>query len=462
MREVRKMNEIYQSVPRIYGCFVIVAVVLFPLAVRGQDNSNDPLAKQITKNSVLVMDIDGDGIELQSLAGSKAFWDIDLDRFSENVAWVTSGDGFLAIDMSKDGIMDDASEFFGNRTGFENGFLALADYDDNGDGVINSQDAVWKDLIVWINAGDAITSGDELFSMDDLKITEIDLGYSDVSYSIEGNDIKQKSSFTIGGNNHDIASAYLQTDDINTKFKHFIHDPATFDLPTVRGYGNIANLHIAMSIDNNYWGEGNLISLVNKFSGLSPAQVFTDDSDAMDAVKKIMFRWAGVEKVDPDSRGANIDARELKYLEAYAGRRFVQPGADSQSDPDYSAGIKLQEKFYNLQQDVFAKLVAQTAGAGLFTGDVRYAIGSNSLEGVTGLNRDTIDMLETMGQTAAYPEVFWANVVRVIEYTVGASNLSPDDAAYLDAAIRDTDAELTLSGTIDSLAFSVEGEITDR
>lgn len=71
----------------------------------------------IINGSPLVMDIDGDGIELSSLDGGDAvYWDIDADGVAEASAWVTGGDGLLAVDLNRDGIVNDNTELFGNTT----------------------------------------------------------------------------------------------------------------------------------------------------------------------------------------------------------------------------------------------------------------------------------------------------------------------------------------------------------
>jgi hypothetical protein len=61
--------------------------------------------------SPLVIDLDGDGIELTSVDGSSAtYWDHDLDGFAERSGWVSSDDGILAIDLNDDGTINDSSE----------------------------------------------------------------------------------------------------------------------------------------------------------------------------------------------------------------------------------------------------------------------------------------------------------------------------------------------------------------
>lgn len=128
----------------------------------------------------LVLDLDGDGIDLVGQSSVSPRFDLDGDGFSEKAGWVGSGDGLLALDRNGNGVIDDVSELFGGPradggvdtngdgriTGAErmqSGFDALAAYDGNGDGVIDASDAVFSELRVWIDAdGDAVTDEGEL------------------------------------------------------------------------------------------------------------------------------------------------------------------------------------------------------------------------------------------------------------------------------------------------------------
>jgi len=100
-------------------------------------------------SSPLVIDMDGDGVELISLVNSTVQFDIDLDGFTELTGWVAADDALLAYDVNGNGIIDDQSELFGNSSAYANGFLSLAALDSNADGVIDVNDAAYADLLVW-------------------------------------------------------------------------------------------------------------------------------------------------------------------------------------------------------------------------------------------------------------------------------------------------------------------------
>lgn len=84
-------------------------------------------------------------------------------------------------------------------------------------------------------------------------------------------------------------------------------------LPDLQGYGNVYDLHQAMVRDSS----GALKSLVEQFA----AETDADVRHAL--ITQIIFKWAGVENVDPTSRGPNIDARKLTVPEKLFGNQFV-------------------------------------------------------------------------------------------------------------------------------------------
>ncbi len=405
--------------------------------------------------SPLVLDLDDSGtIDLISLASSSAWWDIDQDGFREVSGWVDGADGLLAIDLNDDGIINDNGELFG--TADTDGFSVLSVYDSNDDGVIDSQDSVWRELIIWQDADeDAFSQSSELKSLDEWDIVSIDLSATEVAQTNQGHSVTHTSTFTIddGVNPIDtraIHDVWFQYDNVNSAYIYSgALDEAASLLPTLRGFGLIPDMHYVTSSD--YTGTGNLRDLVGDLFTTSLENLFTDDSTIMDDVRDIMYRWAEVDDVDPSTRGAYVDAQELAFLEAYVGEDFLQRGIHTNPGPWASADI--EEGFAVAQNEIYARLLIQGQGEMLFTGDVYYDGTIDSVEGITGLNQSTIDDLETQGMSETNVDVFWQNVVRVIEYTVGVSNLSGADQTYLDDAIYATDNSLSLSGIVSDLAY---------
>ncbi len=407
----------------------------------------------ITRGSPLVLDLDGDGIELVAASSADAvYWQYTMDDFAKAGGWVTGGDGFLTIDLNDNGIIDNAGEMFGDQTGYANGFLALRQLDSNADGYITAEDASFNDLRIWIDSSmDGYSQADELHTLSELLITSINLSYSDVNTTNAGNKIYQTGTFTINGNSRTVADVYFAYDSKNTVFSgDYTLDLDVLALPTQRGYGTIPDLHIAMSLDNT--GTGNLLDLVSDFNDITISNLFTDDATTLALVTDILYRWAGVDGLTGDERGEYIDSRKLGFLEALMGQDYLQQGA--WPNPFIMAGLDLEEAFHIALANLSARLMAQGAGGALFAGNWHYNLATDSFEGVTGLDTDVLSDLATLAGTMTNKDVFWQNVVRMVEMSVGTDNLLTADYNAFESAINGTDSSLHLDDLVDSLAFA--------
>src|SRR3546814_4100582 len=70
---------------------------------------------------LLVIDLGANGLNLTPISENDASFDIDNDSFRERVSWIQPNEGFLVRDINFNGIIDDASEMFGDtqRDGHE-------------------------------------------------------------------------------------------------------------------------------------------------------------------------------------------------------------------------------------------------------------------------------------------------------------------------------------------------------
>lgn len=101
-------------------------------------------AGDVVRQDPLVINFDGAGVEL---ADTPFTFDLNADGQTENIAFVTGGSGFLALDKNADGRINNGTELFGTRSG--DGFADLAQYDQDGNQWIDEGDAVYSQLRVW-------------------------------------------------------------------------------------------------------------------------------------------------------------------------------------------------------------------------------------------------------------------------------------------------------------------------
>lgn len=99
------------------------------------------------------------------------YFDLDNDGVREEMSSLSNGSGFLALDKNGDGEINNGSELFGTRTG--DGFAELSQYDDDGNGWIDENDAVFSRLSVWVKAGQ---SDAKLLALSEAGVGAIFLG----------------------------------------------------------------------------------------------------------------------------------------------------------------------------------------------------------------------------------------------------------------------------------------------
>jgi len=171
----------------------------------------------------IVLDLNGDGISTLSMADGVRFGFASGQPVQ--TGWVAPTDGLLVRDLNSDGNINDGTELFGNNTLMADGstaadgYQALAQLDTNYDGVINSSDAVYSQLGVWVDSNsDGISEAGEIKSLTALGITEISVIASVTSSIDHGNIIGLTSSYqTVDGISHlagDVWFAVQPTDAI--------------------------------------------------------------------------------------------------------------------------------------------------------------------------------------------------------------------------------------------------------
>ena len=163
------------------------------------DDMNAAEQAQMRRYDPLTFDMDGDGIDLISLENSNAFFDLDGDGMQEKVGWIGNDDAILAFDRNDNGKIDNIDELFGKQNNDGTIILGteeLATYDENNDGIIDEQDAIFKQLKLWHDQNEnAQTEVGELKTLTEDNITSINIQeISEVNQVVEGNVILSTST----------------------------------------------------------------------------------------------------------------------------------------------------------------------------------------------------------------------------------------------------------------------------
>lgn len=124
----------------------------------------------------LLLSFDG---RMPSLSTKSFSFDIDSDGESEQISKPSVGSAFLAFDKNSNGVIDNGLELFGTQSG--NGFADLKAYDDDKNGWIDENDAIFDKLRIWQKND----NGDRLIGLGQVGIGAIFLGSSETPFSLK-------------------------------------------------------------------------------------------------------------------------------------------------------------------------------------------------------------------------------------------------------------------------------------
>ena len=159
----------------------------------------------------LVLDMDGDGIELLNIADGVDF-DLWANGRTQAMAWPSADDAFIARDLNGDGIINDGSELFTDTNGgMSDGFEHLAQLDSNNDGAFDANDAAWGEVLVWRDANlDAISQAGELQTLAAAGILSVPVSGTAVDTVIEQNPVPFIAEATTVNGTAIVADVQLQ------------------------------------------------------------------------------------------------------------------------------------------------------------------------------------------------------------------------------------------------------------
>ena len=183
----------------------------------------------------IVLDLDGDGVELVDIDASTAFFDLNGDGYRTHLGWVSADDGLLAYDKDGDGVIQDADElsFVSYVAGALTDLEGLQYFDTNSDGVLDANDAEWASFGVWQDLDqDGETDAGEFQSLDARGITSISLTSDGVEEDVGTNHVFGTGSYQItGGGTYDFADVSLTTSLIGYR----VADDGSLDVQAAEG-----------------------------------------------------------------------------------------------------------------------------------------------------------------------------------------------------------------------------------
>jgi Ca2+-binding RTX toxin-like protein len=254
-------------------------------------NAADPLVKTIKYVPYvdpLIVDLDGDGLEITSLNGADSVkFDTSGDGLKTSTAWAGADDGFVVLDRNGNGSIDSGAEMFGDETVLANGqkaangFAALSELDSNHDGVFSAADAQFGVVRIWRDLNqDGISQADELKTLTDSGVASINLASTASTAKYPDAQLVRDGSYTsTNGSTGQAGSFLLGQNNFFTEYAPIEVSAEAVLLPDLDGSGKVRDLREAATLSPE------LVDL------LHAAENATTRGGFKDAVADLMLAW---------------------------------------------------------------------------------------------------------------------------------------------------------------------------
>jgi hypothetical protein len=137
----------------------------------------------------VVLDMDGDGVELVSLDASTVKFRAEPQGELRRTGWVGADDALLALDRDGDGAITSAAEisFIADQPGAKSDLEGLAAFDTDADGYFDRDDARFNEFVLWRDKNqDGISQAEELSSLSEQGIDGIRLARTPTGATLFG------------------------------------------------------------------------------------------------------------------------------------------------------------------------------------------------------------------------------------------------------------------------------------
>ena len=234
----------------------------------------DPLVKTIRYVDPLILDLDGDGLEITALSRGILF-DANGDTIKTGTAWAGGDDGILVRDINGNGQIDSGRELFGDETILANGqkaahgFAALRELDTGSaatpggavvaanHGIFDAKDAQYANMRIWCDLNqDGISQANELKTLTQVGITSINTAGAATNINLgNGNSQPFSGRFTRTDGSAGASGVAELSGSLllaaNNFYRTFTDDPAATTaaqaLPEMRGSGTVRDLREEMN-----------------------------------------------------------------------------------------------------------------------------------------------------------------------------------------------------------------------
>jgi Ca2+-binding RTX toxin-like protein len=163
----------------VYGYYPHVKTTLYAQDAGGATGSlNVDLRASNYNGPPVILDLDGDGVELTNWQQTSVRFDMNNDGKRDLTSWAGPDDALLGIDLNGNGLIDDGSEisFQPHLDGALSDLEGLRLYDTNANGFIDAGDERFADFRVWQDVNqDGISAPGELKALSEAGIAEINL-----------------------------------------------------------------------------------------------------------------------------------------------------------------------------------------------------------------------------------------------------------------------------------------------
>ena len=332
--------------------------------IKNEQKKYEDSQKQYQRDPLIINFSGKQEIEFTSLNDGVNF-DLDNNGFAEKTAWIKNDDGFLAIDLNNDGMINNGNELFGdcfNNQSLSNGFEALKSLDSNGDNKITDIDSpiiaksdndkqndkshtLFDELVVWFDYNhNGITDDNETKSLKSLNVDYIDLNCFNDPYNVKNN-VENAEDHVSNARREETSYVYFTDRTARKNISEF-----WFDIDTINTthdgeetVGNVPTIDQAVKDDTT----GELVRLCRSFN-------YTDNiAKKHYYLKKILYFITDSANIPINSRGGNIDARDLNVVESFMGHKFK--GVDGEN-PNAPAASMLKEIYKNIEINYYNAL----------------------------------------------------------------------------------------------------------